>query len=279
MATVVYKNDVHSPRFIIDSIDKYRDIFINDGIVGFRKLCATKAEQVTIFNTFGSQLGWVQVVDGNNELNYDEDHKYTASKIKEGGRSMPGASDIFIPWHLEHVAWGEYAQVAAAWNMHHYELEIGVGSTGFVDCQKMYEFFNQDEKQFLSKCIIQTPARNDAINAKRRAVVINPNSGLPVIRLNPSNTEKLVEFDGREPTDSESAKFDSVYERTVRSIWTDTSIRLVWNWEKGDLVIPDLFRMAHCVYGGFTPEQRSFWGLWGFNKHTFIGVANAISNQ
>ena len=49
-------------------------------------------------------------------------------------------------------------------------------------------------------------------------------------------------------------------------ITKNQSIRFYHEWKQGDLVIVDLFKMAHAVYGGFLPEEREFFGYWAYRS-------------
>ena len=37
---------------------------------------------------------------------------------------------------------------------------------------------------------------------------------------------------------------------------------MVHEWRQGDILIPDLFTMAHSVLGGFESSKRKFRGIW-----------------
>lgn len=37
---------------------------------------------------------------------------------------------------------------------------------------------------------------------------------------------------------------------------------MVHQWQKGDLLIPDLFKLAHAVTGGFVQNQRQLDGMF-----------------
>jgi hypothetical protein len=41
---------------------------------------------------------------------------------------------------------------------------------------------------------------------------------------------------------------------------------MVHRWQQGDLIIPDMFKLAHAVTGGFKSEDREFRGIWAYQK-------------
>jgi hypothetical protein len=47
---------------------------------------------------------------------------------------------------------------------------------------------------------------------------------------------------------------------------------MVLKWQQGDLAVPDLYKLAHSVSGGFTKNQRTLSGQFGRALPTIEGI-------
>ena len=47
---------------------------------------------------------------------------------------------------------------------------------------------------------------------------------------------------------------------------------MVLKWQEGDLAVPDLYKLAHSVSGGFTKNQRTLFGQFGRALPSIEGV-------
>jgi alpha-ketoglutarate-dependent taurine dioxygenase len=74
----------------------------------------------------------------------------------------------------------------------------------------------------------------------------------------------LVSYKSESPKKSELRYFQTLIRKIEDIVWNNEDIRIVHRWQQGDLVIPDLFKLAHAVTGGFRPEDREFRGIWGY---------------
>lgn len=209
------------------------------------------------------------------------------------------SSQELIQWHIEGVSL-KHTQRAAVWYMYHFTAEPGTGSTGFVDMQMLYtklpaEYKNlldsatiihipnwqskpKSKEEFAAKFKSKCDAGHDVIwtedtgkivgSFSRPAVQENPNTGVPTLRVCPCEAEwgvqdYLLKVDGRKPTEAEQETFYEAVDWILKEI-RDPENQIWWEWQQEDLVMPDLFRMAHGVHGGFQPGQRSFYGYWCF---------------
>lgn len=56
--------------------------------------------------------------------------------------------------------------------------------------------------------------------------------------------------------------FASTMNKVIFEISLNPERQMWYDWEDGDLLIVDPFRMAHGVRGGYEPGQRNFQGYW-----------------
>jgi alpha-ketoglutarate-dependent taurine dioxygenase len=76
----------------------------------------------------------------------------------------------------------------------------------------------------------------------------------------------LVSYKNEAPSQESLDYFKSLIRKIEKIIMENEDIRIVHNWQQGDLVIPDLFKLAHAVTGGFKPEDREFRGIWAYRS-------------
>ena len=177
-------------------------------------------------------------------------------------------------WHIEHV-YLVNPIVAATWNMYRFTADENSGKTYFIDTSKIYEELSDDWKDFLQKCIansgdkIMADSNDPAIKQYQEYSVVKNHwiTGKKVIRihLNRSESElnKLSKYDNRIPSKEEQEKFFEISKYINNRIIVDMAGLMFHKWQQGDLLIPDMFKLAHAVTGGFDPADREFCGKWG----------------
>jgi len=226
-------------------------------------------------------------------------HQVHDKQIEEKIRDGSNAPDqCVIEWHIEGPSL-KTPQLAAVWHMYHFVAEPGTGNTGFVDMQMMYEKLPdnyrelldraelmhlpnwqhppQSEEEFVSQFQRKFDAGMDIIwtqdgdkfvsSFSRKAVEVNPNTGVKTLRSCPccagwGPQDFLFKVDGRRPTQEEKDLWSEFFFWMKSEIEDNKENQIWWEWKQGDIVIPDLFRMAHGVLAGFQPGERSFWGYW-----------------
>jgi alpha-ketoglutarate-dependent taurine dioxygenase len=212
----------------------------------------------------GDHLGWYP--------NHSSDYlgrKYTENHSENRKVSSSSGEDIILEWHIEHVDYDQQCPlVAGVWNMWHFNCEPNTGLTYFVDTTKVYEKLEDEEKKFLSSAKISWI---DAYGfGPHYGMAVQPHwiTGDPTIRVEITRQIKseLVEIDGQTPTSDDAVRFEKIQEKFMKIISNDLNLRFTHQWEEGDILIPDLYRMAHAVTGGFDPKDRSFTGHWVFSK-------------
>ena len=84
----------------------------------------------------------------------------------------------------------------------------------------------------------------------------------------------MSKFDGREPNKEEIDIHKKLVSWICSQVWDNKDIRMVLKWEEGDLAVPDLFKLAHSVSGGFIENQRTLEGMFGKELPWRTGVSN-----
>lgn len=245
---------------ISDNIAYYKDKFLKDAVFCLRNANLTVEEQEKVARIFGDHLQWYpNSVDPSKDL-YVENHERHMEAIVSRD-----AYSTILPWHMEHV-FRENPIVSGLWNMQLFTCDNIFGKTYFVDTAKLFNQLNIKDKEFITKVRLkETVGQKDLfINLVEKHRVTGEN----VIRFPfpfHHNTE-LFEFDGKDFDESILQEYNELYGYIYNKITTDESIRFEQRWQQGDLLIVDLFKMAHAVTGGFMPDQRKFTGIFGAER-------------
>jgi alpha-ketoglutarate-dependent taurine dioxygenase len=257
--------DFPGTKNIIDNIKFYKNKFINDSILVFRNANLSFEEQSDLHNQLGEKFGWFTPKEDNEELSkYIEDH---ATNNRVG---IANKDEIMLSWHIEHVYYDNKI-LAGTWNMLVFNIDNENGKTYFVDSEKIYSRMSDDWKDFLNRCTISAKDFGlEDIFENFKPIQNHWITNNPLIRVrvaeNRDGINNLVLFDGENPTKEQDEKFKDIVWWFSNEVINNEDIRMVHKWQKGDLVIPDMFKLAHAVTGGFNPEDRRFIGIWGYQK-------------
>ena len=262
---MIYTQPIDYPGFdsIEQNIQYYIDKFFTDSIIVFRNANLTQTEHEELMKMLGDNFNWFPNSTALNVDKYHEDHS-RAPELKKCG-----SDDLILDWHIEHVLRNN-SIIASSWNMHHFTTSPENGKTYFLDTSKVYALLTQEEQDFLFKSKIGAIDRVSESMVSRRVIAKHWKNDEYVIRIPmheiKANDFSFTEYDRRVPTQSESEVFHNIINKIVNEINNNKDIRIVHKWNQGDLVIPDLFKLAHAVTGGFASEERSFTGIWGFER-------------
>lgn len=239
---------------IIKSIDVYINLFLENGLVGFKQIHLTTDEQKVVTELFGSYLDWKYIPD----IDY-ENHLYS---ITARGKKIP-KDELIIRWHLEHVE-RVHSQIAASWNMLNFTCPPGCGSTGFISSTHIYNLMPDVWKTFLASCIISHFSGKYPL---RKAVDLHRNSHKKILKLSSfANEDKLISINNKNPTDNDLFVFEQIKKWYCNQIFENKNLAWWWNWDEGDFIIIDLTYIIHAVKGGFTHEERIFSRLWAYSE-------------
>ena len=232
----------------------------------------------------------------NADWQYLQDHDKRITAVKENSRNSP--DDQLIEWHLEGVS-KKHPQRAALWHMYNFKTSPENGQTGFVDMQEMLLKVPDPWRSMLDKAEIihlpnwQHPPESDeeykrVFEAKveggqrkiwtrdgddyvasfaRKAVEPNPATGIGTLRVCPCAAQwgvqdHLLLVDGKVPSKSQRQAFADFLDWLRPQIMDTKENQIWWRWQEGDLLLTDLFRMAHGVNAGYNEGERNFYGYW-----------------
>ena len=254
---------------VLNNSEYYKDKLISDSVICFRNANLTEKEQFDFAKRLGKAIGW-SLLD--NSSKYIENHARKSDIIS-------GPDDVIVEWHVEHTYYTNPI-VASTWNMYNFKTNPENGKTYFIDTGVLFYMLSDEEQQFLLNSIIIEP---DIVRqAQLLSNFVSEHTNLadqypiiakhwltekPVIRftiLPEPMIVNLVSYKGKPPTKDELRYFKLLIRKIEDIIWNNEDIRIVHKWQQGDLVIPDLFKLAHAVTGGFKPEDREFRGIWGY---------------
>jgi alpha-ketoglutarate-dependent taurine dioxygenase len=253
---------------IEDNIEFYYNKFKEDSVLCFRDANVNKADQLKIFTIFGNFFGWLP-----NEKDLQD--KDIADLFEKTGYSQENHARFWdedhldmhdtaiIAWHIEHF-WRKRRTVASIWNMITFDCSEESGKTYFVDTNSAWNMINKEDQEFLKKCKTLTYQSDEIYEADVVVKHWKFDQYLLQFDFSIGNGEKyLSSFDGREPSIQEIENFNRIIMFAKVEIKNNLDIRIVHKWKQGDLLIPDLFKLAHTVTGGFRPEERYFETIWG----------------
>jgi len=256
---------------VLNDIEFYKNKFINDSVLCFRNANLTQEEQFDFGARLGSLMGWKHADDTSE---YVENHE-RKSHLESG------PDDVIVEWHVEHTYYINPI-VAATWNMYNFKTDPENGKTYFVDTGYIFEMLSDEEKQFLIDCIVTEPdfikesqVKSGFLSAETnlwdKHPIIDKHwlTDKPIIRfmiLPQPHIIKLVSYKNEEPSSESLQYFESLIRKIENIISNNEDIRIVHRWQKGDIVIPDLFKLAHAVTGGFKSEDREFRGIWAYRS-------------
>lgn len=252
--------------------DKYKEIYLKDKIIVFRNANLNEEQQRDLMQFFGDLFSWYPNTTDTFNIHYKEDHH----KHMKDGIDIPKDS-LMLAWHTEHVEDENDPHVGATWRMEKFECDEDSGHTYFVDMSNMFNLLSKDDQEFLSKCVmkLQTTDRryeneNEeiiVINKTFKCINVHPLTGEQTVRVSlfspDSSLNILHTFDGNTPTIEEDNNFRRIVKWICDQVWENEDIRMVLKWRQGDLAVPDLYKLAHSVSGGFTKNQRTLIGQFG----------------
>jgi alpha-ketoglutarate-dependent taurine dioxygenase len=270
---MIYVEPVEFPGVdqVLENANYYKDKLISDSVICFRNANLTEKEQFDFAQKLGESFGWYLM---NDESKYIENHERKSEVVS-------GPDDIIVEWHVEHTYYINPI-VGSTWNMYNFKTNNENGKTYFVDTNVVFEMLTDDEKDFLLNSRITEPDFIKGPQLEHGFASANLNfaddypivaehwlTGKPIIRftiLPKPYIVRLVSYKGQVPTEDNLSYFEAVIRKIEDIIWNNEDIRIVHKWQQGDLVIPDMFKLAHAVTGGFKPEDREFRGIWGYKE-------------
>ena len=266
---------VEAPRFevFINNIEHYAKEFVSNVVIAYRNANFSKEEQYEIMEKIGDTLNWYPKTGSNylGKTYYQENH----SRKYKGKTLIKNSEEILLNFHLEHTDYRN-PMVGATWNMYLFTGDSKNGRTAFVDTSEIYKKMSNDWQTFLSNCIEiikkdvkVSDTKYELKEHEIKCVQDHWFDNKPTIRIDldhPGDEQKIKFVDGKKVTEEDLLLFQKIKNFVFDEILKNESVRLYHEWQQGDLVIVDLFKMAHAVYGGFLPEEREFSGYWAYRN-------------
>jgi alpha-ketoglutarate-dependent taurine dioxygenase len=260
---------------LINNFSEYIDLFKKQAIIVFRGFKFSREQQLTISRAFGDHMNWHPNSNTPIEIfwPYEENHSFSMSTW---GRNDVAKDEYLLMWHIEHMGHKNPA-IGATWNMEKFTCDGDAGRTLFVNISDVYDTFNDDDTSFLKKCEISAfpswdnPKNKEQQPVQHNAVELYEPSGRYALRMNAvfkyeKDSFYLERFDGREPSEEENERFYELALKFTKLVHFDEDLQQIHSWEENDLVVVDLFLMAHAVFGGFKSSERSFYGMWAHRR-------------
>ena len=255
--------EVSSKEDLYSRLNEILDVQIKNSIVGIRGVRLTEEEQLQLVRDLGDIAGWFP----NNSEPFN--HKYIENHSANSSVEASSNDELILSWHLERVDYDEYVLlVAGVWNMRLFNCDPESGKTYFIDSRKVFQkIYSEEEKTFLRGCraywVEQTPKGDTRTNYVN---IVQPHWKTQEeqirVELHHMAAIKLHKVNNNDPTLEEIAIFESLMKRFAEEVENNEDLRIIHKWKEGDILIPDLFSLAHAVTGGFDPKDREFTGYW-----------------
>ena len=256
------------------NIDYFAKQFLLNGVLFFDDLKIDKNQEWQLMCLLGDKIGFLPNSSFLGPVlpyasGHDEDHKNTFERYNKNKLN----NEIFIEWHLENLH-KEIPQVAALWNMTTFSCLKDSGKTGFINMCKLYSILPDDLKYFLNDLNIKLTFNTDMFGVQKanvqgkekRAIQNHPYTNKPVLRI------PLYDDEYTFLSDFDKEIINSI-QSTISSAIEDQSPYVDWiEWKQNDVVIVDLFVMAHAVKGGFYLGERIFSRIWAYESDPSVVV-------
>ena len=255
---------------IRNNIEFYKDKFLSDNIIVFKNANCSDEMQNEIGEIFGVELNCSQSTNTNRVDFYIEDHHKHIDNAPSAGKD-----DILLHWHIEHVV-QDRSHALGVWNMQLFKCNKDSGKTYFVDMVNLYSTLSKEDQDFIDKAVVTIyHEEENTIHEEEKGMDfyqgksftyqlskkhwITNQKGLRIVF---GSMPILTLFDNRTPTEEEILRCSSLLKKIEEEATNNEDIRMVLRWEEGYLAIPDLFKLAHSVTGGFEKEERRLKGIF-----------------
>ena len=249
----------------VDAATEIAKAYKEYGLVVLRGHAYSTEEQVEVAKALGDILDW--------DLCSGADSTVIESSIYFGGHSdnaekeyNQSKEEYVLDWHIEQVYY-VHPILAGVWNMTDFTATKGHGNTRFVDSIEIFKSFSEEDQDFLSKSVVKWDKQSPQGFGPYYTNVVQPHpiSGYPTLRVETDQGcmlyPELYGWGGAEATEEQKIKFADLQNRLKDILNNDETMRYSQEWEQGDLLIVDLFRMYHAVMGGFSFGERKFTGI------------------
>jgi alpha-ketoglutarate-dependent taurine dioxygenase len=247
---------------ILNNIETYKEKFLKETIVGFRNAYCNREDQQKIFQAFGDVLGWSPNTNNPSGVsNYEETHQNHMTEER-----IASADEYMLGWHVEHVMLKNDTYIGASWCMNLFNCKPGAGYTYFVDMLSLYNSLSHEDKEFLMSATVELRVRQDKDQVSHEYPLIQSHwdLGSKVIRAYfYKGHTRLKLVNGQPAKKEEQERFENIFNHILSEVHYNENIRMIQKWQEGDMLILDMFRLAHAIGGGFSSDQRKLSGIFG----------------
>lgn len=299
-----------TPASLVEQAEFLSDALASCKLIICPRLNASEDERNDLMVAMSIWSGWKVEFDepGRTQFRYREDHAFSISQAEMMGRN--DNHSVITAWHLEHphFKYPQVAGIwhmetktckkeSGSTGFIDCTTLLAVMPEDYrrflMKCQVVrMSFFSLEENKGVDifssirydgdrpYLMADVPNKPGPIPTYvRRAIVEHPLTGELLVRISPQGHytdggfighDRLAVFDGREPSKQEDAKFNEIAEWIFDNINNNEEIQYWHYWDQGDLLIVDIFAMAHSVRGGFQEGERVMKGIWAFGQaHDF----------
>lgn len=249
----------------VATLDEVVAAYKEHGVLVIRGLNPTLDQQVAVAQALGDVFNW--------NVHSGLDISELSSAIYVGGHSdrddrdySQTKEDYVLDWHIEQVYYVDPI-LAGIWNMTNFTASPEAGTTRFVDSIVLYEMLPPEDQDFISKAVVvwEKPMSSGSGPFYTKVVDAHPISGRLQLRVETDHgcyrMPELHSWDGKAPTEEQVERYNEIWSWLKSELVHNEDIRYVQNWQQGDLLIVDLFRMYHAVMGGYKLGERTFTGI------------------
>lgn len=251
----------------VQNLPQYLEAFLAGEVIAFRGAHCDAEEQLKVIQAMGDKLGWWPNTAMSGPRQNQDPFYYETHHQSMDENNTADKDSLMLGWHLEHVEFDTEQYVGAVWSMNLFDCEPDSGRTMFVDIAKVFSSLAEDDQKFLelSEVKLIPMDKESPTSEGYKFVQQHWYLDIPVPRavLNGSHVTELVSLDGNEPTEEEKTRFTELFNEIVYQTTQNPDNRQVQYWQKGDLLLLDVFRLAHAITGGFSKDQRTLKGIFG----------------
>ncbi len=245
---------------IVRNVPELVEAYKNYGVIVIKGHRFSVEEHKNLAKLFGDNLGW--------HINSStEDNAMDRFFIHGGHSDNPNreynsrSNDYVLDWHIEQVYY-KCPPLAGIWCMKEITCLPGNGNTLFADSNEIYESLSDEDKEFLLGAVVcwDKPANDHVGPYYTKAVDRHPVTSIPILRVETDQgcymMPTLHSLNNKPATADEAKRFEDIMAGVKTRLKTDYDLRYIQQWEAGDMIIVDLFRMYHAVLGGFKYNER-----------------------
>jgi alpha-ketoglutarate-dependent taurine dioxygenase len=261
MAKDIYTLKPESYSRVVEAIPELVKTYKERGVFVIKGYNFSIEEHKNLARLLGDNLDW-HINSSIEDSQFDRVFAHGGHSDNPNREYNNDINDYVLDWHIEQVFY-KCPPLAGIWCMKDITCAPGSGNTLFADSNEIYESLSDEDKEFLSGAIVSwdKPANNHVGPFYTKAIDKHPITSDPIIRVETDRgcyvMPALHSLNNRSATPDEVKRFKEIMSSIKTRLTGDHELRYVQQWEPGDIIVVDLFRMYHAVLGGFKYNERS----------------------